>query len=148
MGLVASVDERGDTLVELLVSMAIIAIVFTFFLSALSTASFSVAVVRERVTAANLARAQLECIQKYPYIPYAEGVVTDTVAISYTNACAAMQQPGYPVLLSISYYSPTLPLTSSFTTTPGLDSGMQWITVTIRHKGEEVFTIGNYKVNR
>lgn len=145
---IAFSGERGESLVEVLISVAVIAIVLGGFLAALSTGALSVAVVRERVTAENVARAQLECIQERPYIPYVEGVVTDTVAISYTNACAATQRLEYPVLLSISYYSPTLPLTSSFTTTPGLDSGLQWITVTIRHKGEEVFVIGDYKAER
>ena len=135
----AFVDERGAGLVEILVSVAIMAIVLTAFLAALSTGSFGVSVVRERVTAENLARAQLECIQDLPYVPGA-------YPITYTTACAATQLSTYPVELSISYWHAP---TETFTSTPGLDEeGMQWITVTVRHKGEEVFVIENYKAKR
>jgi len=129
-------DERGTSLVEVLVSVAIIAIVLTTFLAALSTATFGVATVRERVTAANLARKQLECIQHHPYIDGA-------APISYTTTCTVTQLSSYPMDLSISYWiSPT------FTITPTADSGMQWITVTVYHNSDPVFTIGNYKVER
>ena len=129
-------DEKGAGLVEVLVSVAVIAIVLSIFLYALSTVSSSVALVRERVTAQNLARAQLECIQKHPYI-------TGASPISYTVACGAAQLSPYPTDLSISYWvSPT------FTSNPADDGGMQWITVTVFHQGEPVFTIGNYKVDR
>lgn len=133
-------DERGMSLVEILVSVAIIAIVLTTFLAALSTATWGVATVRERVTAANLARKQLECIQDHPYVPSA-------APISYTTTCTVTQLSSYPMDLSISYwYSPTA--TPPFTTTPGLDLGMQWITITVFHNSEQVFTIANYKVAR
>ena len=144
MKFAAFANERGASLVEVLVSVAIIAIILTIFLSALSAASLSVAVVRERVTAENLARAQLECIQDHPYI---EGATP----ISYTNVCTVTVPalPSYHSDLSISYwYSPTAQ--QPFTTTHrlDLDLGMQWITVTIFYKSEPVFTIGNYKVDR
>ena len=139
MKFAAFVNERGASLVEVLVSVAIIAIILTIFMSALSAASLSVAVVRERVTAENLARAQLECIQDHPYI---EGATP----ISYTNVCTVTVPalPSYHSDLSISYWvSPT------FTSDPVDDTnGMQWITVTIFYKSEPVFTIGNYKVDR
>ena len=132
----AFADERGIGLVEILVAVAIMAIVFTAFLAALSTGAFSVAVVRERVTAENLARAQLECIKDHPYI-------TGAIPISYTTACTVTQLSAYPIYLSISYwYSPT------FTSTAGLDSGMQWITVTVFHNGEPTFMMEEYKVDR
>jgi type II secretory pathway pseudopilin PulG len=133
-------DEKGTGLVEILISVAIIAIVLTIFLSALSTTSSGVAVVSERVTAENLARAQLECIQDHLYINGAS-------PISYTTVCTVTTTtlPAYHTDLDISYwYSPT----ETFTSFPTDDGGMQWITVTVSHQGEPVFTIGNYKVDR
>lgn len=131
-------DERGESLVETLVSVGIIAIVFTAFLSALSTATWGVAVVRERVTAENLARGQLECIQGHPYIPGA-------APISYTTTCSVTQLSSYPMDVSISYWdSPA----EAFISDPLADSGMQWITVTIFHNSKQVFTMGNYKTER
>ena len=64
----AFADEGGESLAEVLVAVAIIAIVLSGFLAALSTGTLGVGVVRERVTAQNLARAQLECIKDLPYI--------------------------------------------------------------------------------
>ncbi len=132
-------SEKGISLVELLVSLAIIAITFAAFLAALSTASFSVAVVRERVTAENLARAQLECIQKHPYI-------TGALPISYTDVCT-VTTPDFPSYLAeISGISYWYTATSSFSSDPAHDSGMQWITVTVYHNGP-VFSIETYKVD-
>ncbi len=134
-------DERGTSLVEVLVSVAIIAIVLSAFLAALSTGALSVSVVHERVTAENLARAQLECIQKHPYI-------TGALPISYTDVCT-VTTPDFPSYLAeISGISYWYTATSSFSSDPAHDSGMQWITVTISHHGEQVLTIGDYKVSR
>ena len=136
--LAAFANEKGAGLVEVLVSVVIMAIVVTIFLSALFTGSLGVNVVRERVTAENLARSQLECIKNHRYI-------TGAIPISYTTACTVTQLSTYPVDLSISYwYSPT----ETFTSTAPYDSGMQWITVTVSHNGEQVFTIEEYKVDR
>ncbi len=129
-------DERGQSMVELLVAIAVITIVLSAFLAALSAASLSVAVVRERVTAENLARKQLECIQDLTYIENA-------TPITYTTACTVTHLSSYPMDVSISYWD-----SSAFTANPADDAGMQWITVTIRHKGEDVFAIGNYKAER
>ena len=131
-------DERGESLIEILMSVAIMSIVLSGFLAGLSTGAFSVAVVRERVTAENLVRAQLECIQHHPYILNAD-------PDSYLTACADTQLSAYPVDLSISYWHAP---TETFTSTLGLDSGMQWITVTISHQGEPVFEMEDYKAER
>ena len=112
-------SEKGISLVELLVSLAIIAITFAAFLAALSTASFSVAVVRERVTAENIARAQLEHVKETDFI-----VSTDR----YTPT--AISRVGYGVTISA---------TTIYT-------GLQLITVTVYHNGP-VFTIETYKVD-
>ena len=133
--------ERGETLVEILVSVAILTIVLSAFLGALSTGVFGVAAVRKRVTAENLARAQLEAIKDAPYMPGA-------VPISYISQYTVTTPPGYHIGVDVSYwYSPT----GAFTSNPSDDldcCGMQWITVTISHNGEPVFRAIDYKLNR
>ena len=133
-------DERGMGLVEVLVSVAIVAIVFTALLTALSTATVGVATVRERVTAQTLARAQLECIQDHTY-------TEDATPTDYTTGCPAYSAtlPAYHTELDISYWDSS---TEAFTSAPGDDGGMQWITVTVYYNGESVFTIGKYKAER
>ena len=121
MRLAVFADERGMSLVEVLVSVAIIAIVFTAFLSALSTATWGVAVAREQVTAQNLARSQLEDVQEQDYIT--------------TTAYSLIDVP-------LAYSAYTLTVQSS-----QISQGLQQITVTIYHN-EPVFTIEKYKVER
>jgi prepilin-type N-terminal cleavage/methylation domain-containing protein len=134
--LAAFADERGDSLVEILIAVAIIAIVVTAFLAALSTGVFGVSVVHERVTAENLARAQLEYIKNYTY------------TVGATSYPIVEHPEDYSITIGISYwYSPT----GTFTTDPSDDHdccGMQWITVTVSYNGEPVFRALDYKLNR
>lgn len=118
MKLAVFADERGDSLVEILVAVAIIAIVLTAFLSALSTGSLGVSVVHERVTAENIARSQLEYVKKTGFTDH------------YT-----------PTAISHAGYSATISATTIIT-------DLQLITVTVSHNGKSVFTIGDYKANR
>jgi len=113
-------NEEGASLVEVLVAVAIMAIVFTIFLSALSTGSFGVATVRERVTAENIARSQLEYVKE-------TGFITGTN--SYT-----------PTTIAPIGYAATISATTIY-------PGVQLITVTVYHNGP-VFTLEDYKVDR
>jgi Tfp pilus assembly protein PilV len=157
-------DERGTGLVEILVTMAIAAIALTAFLLALSMGSFGVNTVRERVTAENLARTQLEIIKSSSYI-------TGATPIAYTSQYAIATPPGYVIGVDVSYWY-SHPTNSTFTTTAACDCdmdgdcatqddkdcccGMQCITVTIYHhrpgdddpKSEPVFTVVDYKTSR
>ena len=128
----AFADEGGAGLVEVLAAVAIMAIVLTIFLSALSTGSFGVSAVRERVTAENLARSQLEYTKNYTY--------------SVTPYPTIVPPAGYAITIGISYwFSPT----NTFTSNPSADSGMQWITVTVYHSElTPTFTMEEYKVDR
>lgn len=154
-------DDRGATLVEILVTVGIMAIAVTAFLWALSMGSFGVATVRERVTAENLARTQLEAIKASSYI-------TGAVPISYTSLYTVTAPPGYDIGLEVSYWY-SHPTNSTFTTTRACDCdmdgdcatdadkdcccGMQCITITIYHgrRGSDdygVFTVVDYKTSR
>ena len=133
MRLVAFAEERGVSLVEVLVAVTIMAIVVSAFLAALSTGALSVGVVRERVTAENLARSQLEYTKNYTYTYGATSYPT----IAPSTGCS--------ITIGVSYwYSQT----NEFTLDSDDDSGIQWITVTISHNDEPVFAIENYKVDR
>ena len=123
------VDERGESLVEILVALAIIAIVITAFLAALSTGTFGVGVVRKRVTAENLARAQLEYVKDYE--PYKE--VTQTTPGAYPTVTSIVS--GYAITVTAS------PITTT-------NYNIQLITVTVFHNSKPVFMIEDYKVKR
>lgn len=114
-------NEKGESLVEVLVAVALAAIILTIFLSALSTGVFSVGVVHKRVTAENIARAQLEHVQK-------TGFVAGTDYYTPT----AIPHMGYSAAISATT----------------IITDLQLITITVSHNGESVFTIGSYKVDR
>lgn len=122
MKLAVFADERGAGLVEVLVTVAIMAIVLTIFLSALSTGSLGVNVVHQRVTAENIARSQLEYVKNQDYI-----TTTDYSLISVPS----------------SYSAYTITVQS-----PEISDGLQLITVTVSYDGEPTFTIEEYKVDR
>jgi type II secretory pathway pseudopilin PulG len=129
-------DERGASLVETLVTLAIVAVVLTAFLAALSVGSFGVSVVRQRVTAENLARAQLEHTKNYTYTAGA------------TSYPIIEHREDYPITIDISYWDPG---TGEFVSDPAVDDGacgMQWITITISYHGEPIFRALDYKLSR
>ena len=116
-------------MVEVLVAVVIIAIVFTAFLSALSTGSSGVGVVRDRVTAENLARAQMEFVKDYDTY----NTVTETTPGAYPTVTSVTS--GYAITVTASPIT-----TTSFS--------IQLITVTVSHGGEALITIEDYKVDR
>ncbi|MFQ6100206.1 MAG: hypothetical protein ACE5OS_03075 [Anaerolineae bacterium] len=126
--------EAGDSLVEILVAVAILSILLVVLVSALSTGVFGVRASNRLTSATNLATSQLESIKASEYI-------TGATATSY----ALISSAPYTISYTTSYYSSTC---SCFTSTPADDSGMQWITVTVSHQGETLAEVSNYKVNR
>lgn len=129
----ASLEARGEagaSLVELLVAMAIIATALVVFITALSTGAFAVSASDQLTRATNLAASQLETVKAAEYL---------TGTVSYATIPAG----DYDINQQISYWNG-----SSFTSAPGADSGMQWITVTVSYDGATLVTISNYKVNR
>lgn len=78
-------DERGTSLVEALVAVAILGLAIVAALTALSTGSFAVATVDQEATAQSLARWQLEEIKAAPY----------------SAGYSAITQPDYNISVSV-----------------------------------------------
>ena len=112
-------NERGESLVELLIGVAIISLALVVFITSLSTGAMGVGHNTRRTTAINLATSQLEAIKASPYIT--------------SGAYAPIAAPvGYTVLIDTAVISP----------------GLQVVTATVQYRGQEMVQIGNYKVNR
>jgi len=126
--------EAGFSLVEELVALGIVVVGVALVLSAISTASFGVRRTDEHVFAENLARSQVERVQDAPYSANPTSVPYPTVS----------PPAGYAVSLSVEYW--TAP-NGPFTTTVRND-GLQQITVTVTHAGQNVLSLAHYKVNR
>ena len=114
-------NEKGFTLIEVLVALAILGLIAVTFLMALSTASKAIIIADERTTAESLARSQMEYIKEQDY----------NVAGTY----ATITPPAnYEIVSPI--------------TVEELQTGLQKITVIIRHYDKDVITLEDYKVNR
>ena len=111
--------EAGATLVEVLVTVAIISIVLVVFITALSTGTMGVRVSSRLTTATNLAAVQLESIKAEAYDAGASYGIVETPV-------------GYGILLAPNIISARL----------------QQITVTVTYDGETLVELSDYKVDR
>ncbi len=126
--------EAGFSLVEELVALGIVVVGVALVLSAISTASFGVREADEHVFAENLARSQVERVQDAPYS-------ADPTVVPYPTVSPPA---GYAVSLGVEYWTaPNGPFTSTLR-----NDGLQRITVTVTHAGQNVLSLAHYKVNR
>ena len=119
--------SRGLTLVELVIAMALIAIIAVAFLGGLSNAIMSLVVADVRTTAESLARSEMEYVKSQGYEP-APWDYEDERPPAYD---------GYAVEVSAELLD-------------GIDDGIQKITVTVSHhsRTEPVITLEGYKADR
>lgn len=114
-------NEKGFTLIEVLVALAILGIIGTGFLMALATASKAIIIADERTTAESLARSQMEYVKNQAYIDYSESGHDDYDLITNTE--------GFDIELLVE----------------PVQTGLQKITVTVSRDGKEVITLEDYK---
>jgi len=116
--------ERGMTLVETLVALAIFGLVAGVFLAGLYVSSKSVMVSQERVAAESLAKSQMESIKALDYDTSYSPTVPPDLPQGYAIGIAVEPVDGIPT------------------------EQLQKITVTVTRNGDGVFTLVDYKVNR
>ena len=116
-------DQRGISLVELLVALAIMGIAAVAFIVPLSTGAIAVRDSDEGTVAQSLAKSQLEYTKSYPY---------NSLATTYPTV---VPQEGYGVSVNVS-------------SVPGADVDIQKITVTVSRDGNGLLVIEDYKVDR
>ena len=115
-------NERGISLLEELIAMALIILVLVIFLGGLSVGSAGVGTVHKRVSSENLARAGLEHIKNVPY---------ETGASAYETAIAA-------VPVAVSGYSLVV-------ATQPLETNLQLITITVMSGEQLAFVMEGYR---
>jgi type II secretory pathway pseudopilin PulG len=116
-------DEGGLSLIEALVTIAVIGVALVAFSVALSTGSLAVNESDQEVTAQSLARTQMEYIKGYPYDPYATT---------------------YPAVNTTDNYSISVTVTS----VPGANVNIQKVTANISKDAVVLLTVEDYKVKR
>ncbi|MBT9160476.1 MAG: hypothetical protein DDT26_01763 [Dehalococcoidia bacterium] len=146
-------NERGFSLIEVLVALALLGIVAAAFLMALSTASRALFVADERATAESLARSQMEYVKM-------QGYKTD-----FPDRVATYDRiTGIPAGYSIWSVDRTGGRVEAITATDSIigvpwnphanppavtdDKGLQRIKLIIKHHGREVITLEGFKVKR
>jgi prepilin-type N-terminal cleavage/methylation domain-containing protein len=135
-------NEKGITLIEVIIALALLGMIGLAFLGALSTASNAVFITDERATAESLARTEMEYIKSQDYIDYSDadhgeyGIITPPT--------------DYVVTLSVIPFNPDTgnPYADLGGGIFELDVGIQEITVTIEHFEDEVIILEGYKSAR
>ena len=149
-------NEKGFSLVEVLVALALLGIIGAAFLGSLATASKSILIADERTTAESLARSQMEYVKNHDY-SIAPWVYTVT-----SLQRSSSQQPSWwdadnPPLLSNNYDGYSVEVKADDfdadgdgdIEVPGDDEGIRKITVTVGHNDKpEVIILEDYKVDR
>jgi len=121
---IAFSDERGVSLVESLIAVTIVGIALTALVATLSTGSIAVQRSDKRVTAENLARAQLEYTKGQAY----------RIAPALYDSIAPLPA-GYSISAEASSIS-------------GRDADIQKITVTVSYNGDSVLVMEDFKMDR
>lgn len=120
-------DQKGFSLISVMIAVALLGIIAASFLGALGTASRVLFTVDERETAKNLAESQMECVKEQAY------------ALTYSPAAIPDEYAGYSVEVSADEDE--------------VKVGLQVITVKIYHHDDAhanppVLTLEDYKVDR
>ena len=146
-------NEKGFTLIEVLVALAILGLIAVAFLMALSTASKAIIIADERTTAESLARSQMEYVKNQSYITAPVGG-----EVIYLKIDASDIPDGYTIWSvnragGIVYGGNNegiigVPWDSQNNEAVGTDAGLQRIKLVIKHDIKVVLTLEDYKVNR
>lgn len=124
-------DEKGFSLIEVLLAVALAGIVGLAIPSALSSANKTTIINNERTLAESLARSQMDNIQNQTYDKSNSPPVYSTMLNIPDN---------YSVTISTARLDPKADGTTS-------DDGLQQITVTVSQNGKIIYTLVDYKVD-
>ena len=142
--------QKGLTLIEVLIAIAILGMIAVPFLTALSTSSRGIIIADERTTAESLVRSEMEYIKNSPY---------NSTGFSYQIPATPDNPPPWDESRTAldDYYTDAgysvnvtgVPINSTTgAALPSGDKNIQNITVKVYHGDKLVLTTSTYKVNR
>jgi prepilin-type N-terminal cleavage/methylation domain-containing protein len=147
--------SHGFTLIEVLIALALFAIIAIVFAGGLSTASRAVTIADIRTRAESLGRTQMESIKEQDYIEATASpwqVTYDRISgipdgysicsLNWTtNQTANCGSTASPSVIAVAW--------DSAGNQPATDeNGLQKITLVIKHEEREILTLEGYKVYR
>ena len=146
-------SSRGFTLIEVLIALALFAIIAIVFAGGLGTASRAVLIADIRTNAASLAGTHMESVKNpnRAYDPAPDGGVANYTKIADIPAGYSVwsaNRHGDPVNGGATDPIIAIPWDSGNNTALNEDNGPQKITLVIKHEGKEIITLENYKVDR
>ncbi len=122
-------NEKGFSLIEVVIALLLMGIIAIAVLSGLATASIALIIADERTTSESLARSQMEYVKNIDYVDGATSYPAASIPEEHIDA-------GYSATITAS------PLHDP-------DEGIQRITVTVGHHDKpDVITLEGYKVDR
>ena len=138
--------SRGFTLIEVLIALALFAIIGIVFAGGLATASRAVLIADVRTNAESLARTEMEYVKTQKYSAGNWSYVVTHLESTCTPDCPSWWTTNPAPLLSEQHALYTVeveavPLDAS-------DSPVEEITVTVRHEDRRVITLVGYKIDR
>lgn len=113
--------ERGASLIEALIALALLGFIGISFLGGLATTSNSRLIADEHASARALASSQMEDIREQDY------------ALHYDPVSIPPDYPGYSASIDVENLR---------------NSNIQKITITVRHHNKDITQLESYKVNR
>ena len=152
--------QRGFTLIEVLIALALLGLIAIAFLGALAAASEAIIISDERTTAESLARSQMEYAKNQDYSDNQWSYEVTDSSRKVLAGAPSWWDDDNPPLLSSNYagYSVEVKAEDFDADDDGSlevgiagdeDEGIRKITVTISHLAKpEVIILEDYKVNR
>jgi type II secretory pathway pseudopilin PulG len=124
-------SEAGITLVEILVSVAILGIAITGLVSAMGTASLASGYHRKQATADTVIKSYAEALKTHIQGPgYLDSAGTSTYSVPASAAWSV--ETGYSVSITdVKYWHSSAPAADPFTTVPTPAEGAQKITLRV-----------------
>ena len=140
-------SEKGFSLIEVAIAIALLGIIATAYLGALATGSKAISIADERATAESLARTEMEYVrqQEYSGAPWAYELPPGTPPDP-----PSWWDPGDPHTLPEGYDGYTVSVSAvplHIIDGQLTDDGLQEITVVVKHldKPDAIVTLENYR---
>jgi prepilin-type N-terminal cleavage/methylation domain-containing protein len=139
--------SRGFTLIEVLIALALFAIIGITFAGGLATASRAVMTGDVRTNAESLARTEMEYVKSQEYSPAPWSYIV--TSLGSTPSCGECPTPTWfksAHIRSAEYAGYSASVQAEALDDP--DNGIQRVTVMVSHEGRLVITLEGYEVSR